>query len=167
MVFYDVKELILLVMMVMMERIHGMSGTDSVSPPPPLSSRMTIDASTQTLENFNIASQEGPSSFSSSHPLNDNPALNPDPVVLKETRRGFRCHFHIKAPVISCGFRKSRKVYPAGLLSADHPPSSSTGNHQESSHGETEKKVCERLSRIFSSIGKALPNPLSCMTPPC
>ncbi|KAL6488010.1 hypothetical protein MHYP_G00046360 [Metynnis hypsauchen] len=145
-----------------MERIHGIPGTDSISPPPP-SSRIANDVMRQTLENFVITSQEGPTSYSSSHTLNDNPALNPDPVVLKKRPHGF--WFHI--------FKKVNKVSPAGLLSADHPLNSSPGNHQEASQGESEdlmtpfKKARKRLSRIFSSIRKAVPTPLSCMTRPC
>ncbi|KAL6487995.1 hypothetical protein MHYP_G00046210 [Metynnis hypsauchen] len=145
-----------------MERIHGIPGTDSISPPPP-SSRIASDVMRQTLENFVIASQEGSTSYSSSHPLNDNPALNPEPVVLKKRPHGF--WFHI--------FKKLNKVSPAGLLSADHPLNSSPGNHQEASQGESEdlmtpfKKARKRLSRIFSSIRKAVPNRLSCMTRPC
>ncbi|KAL6488012.1 hypothetical protein MHYP_G00046380 [Metynnis hypsauchen] len=144
-----------------MERIHCIPGADSLSPPP--SSRIASDVMGQTLENFVIASQEGPTSYSSSHPLNDNPALNPEPVVLKKRPHGFR--FNI--------FKKLNKVSPAGLLSADHPLNSSPGNHQEASQGESEdlmtpfKKARKRLSRIFSSIRKAVPTPLSCMTRPC
>ncbi|KAL7876922.1 hypothetical protein SRHO_G00035650 [Serrasalmus rhombeus] len=77
-----------------------------------------------------------------------------------------------KAPVFSFGFRKLNKVCPAGLLSADHPPNSSPENLQEPLQTESKdlmtpfKKARKRLSRIFSSVGKALPNPLSCMTQP-
>ncbi|KAL7876769.1 hypothetical protein SRHO_G00034120 [Serrasalmus rhombeus] len=77
-----------------------------------------------------------------------------------------------KAPVFSFGFRKLNKVCPAGLLSADHPPNSSPENLQESLQTESKdlltpfKKARKRLSRIFSSVCKALPNPLSCMTQP-
>ncbi|KAL7834397.1 hypothetical protein SRHO_G00286440, partial [Serrasalmus rhombeus] len=154
-----------------MERIHGISGAHSVSPPL-LSSRIASDVMRQTLENFIIASQEGPSSYSSSHPLNDNPVLYPDPVVLKKGRHGFCFNVCKKAPVFSFGFRKLNKVCPAGLLSADHPPNSSPENLQEPLQTESKdlltpfKKARKRLSRIFSSVGKALPNPLSCMTRP-
>ncbi|XP_037394605.1 uncharacterized protein LOC119263504 [Pygocentrus nattereri] len=130
------------------------------------------DVVKETLQNFIISSQEGSSSCSSSSPQNDSPVMNPDPVVLKKGRHGFCSNVCKKAPVFSFGFRKLNNVCPAGLLSADHPPNSSPENLQESLQTESKdlltpfKKARKCLSRIFSSVGKALPNPLSCMTQP-
>ncbi|KAL6463466.1 hypothetical protein MHYP_G00278570 [Metynnis hypsauchen] len=152
-----------------MARIHDISGIDFVSPSH--LDRIASDVVRETLERFIISTQEGSSSCSSTSPFNDNCVLNPDPEVLKKSR-GFRFNICKKAPVISFGFKKLKKVCPAGLLSADHPPNSSSGNLQESSQTESKdlvtqfKKARKHLSRIFSTISKALPNPLSCMTRP-
>ncbi|XP_036429410.1 uncharacterized protein LOC118809998 [Colossoma macropomum] len=154
-----------------LEGIHDISRMDFASPS--YLRRIASDVVRETLENFIISSQEGSSSCSSSSPLNDNSVLNPDPVVLKKRSRGFCFNVCKKAPMISFGFMKLKKVCPAGLLSADHPPNPSSGNLQDSSQGESKdfltpfKKARKRLSKIFSSISKALPNPLRCMTRPC
>ncbi|KAL6488034.1 hypothetical protein MHYP_G00046600 [Metynnis hypsauchen] len=140
--------------------IQDVSVMDFVSPSH--LKRIASDVARETLENFIISSQEGLSSCSSSSPFNDSPVMNPDPVVLKKRPHGF-C-FNI--------FKKFNKVSPAGLLSADHPLNNSPGNGEEALQTESKdlmtpfKKVRKRLSRICSSISKALPNPLCCMTRP-
>ncbi|KAL6488036.1 hypothetical protein MHYP_G00046620 [Metynnis hypsauchen] len=140
--------------------IQDVSVMDFVSPSH--LKRIASDVARETLENFIISSQEGLSSCSSSSPFNDSPVMNPDPVVLKKRPHGF-C-FNI--------FKKFNKVSPARLLSADHPLNNSPGNGEEALQTESKdlmtpfKKVRKRLSRICSSISKALPNPLCCMTRP-
>ena len=91
-----------------LEEIHDVSGLDFASPS--YLRRIASDVVRETLENFIISSQEGSSSCSSSSPFNDDPVLNPDPVVLKKRSRGFCFHICKKAPVFSFGFRVSKNL---------------------------------------------------------
>ncbi|KAL6481672.1 hypothetical protein MHYP_G00097520 [Metynnis hypsauchen] len=81
---------------------------------------------------------------------------------------GIRFTFTKKVPVFRFGLKNS--VYPADLVSDDHPSTSSSGN-QKSSQRESKilmspfKKTRKHLSRMFSAISKALPNPFKSMTP--
>ncbi|KAL7832303.1 hypothetical protein AOLI_G00298510 [Acnodon oligacanthus] len=117
---------------------------------------------TDTLENCGISSQETCSSTSST--LSDREA-----VAVKKSHR-FNFFKGKKAPVIRLGQKKSTKACPAGVESNNHRPASDSGAHQESLRRESTvtpfKETRKRLSRMFSAVRKALPNPFSCMTRP-
>ncbi|KAL7845631.1 hypothetical protein AOLI_G00238230 [Acnodon oligacanthus] len=151
------------------EAIQDISGMDSMtldSTPSPLS-RIASAVMEETLENLVISREESLSDCSSSISLNETRTLNPDPVAVKKRGLGIFCK---KAPVFRFALKKS--VYPAGLVSDDHPATSSSGNLQNSSQRELKilmsplKKTRKHLSRMFFAISKALPNPFKCMTPP-
>ncbi|KAL6486777.1 hypothetical protein MHYP_G00034040 [Metynnis hypsauchen] len=114
-----------------------------------------------TLENCSTSSQE--TSSSSSSPLNDR-----EPEVVRKRSHGLHFFVGRKAPFISFGQKKSTKAGPAGVDSGNHQADS--GNHQQSPQRESTaapfKKTRKRLSRMFSAVCKALPNPFSCMSPP-
>ncbi|KAL7832298.1 hypothetical protein AOLI_G00298460 [Acnodon oligacanthus] len=117
---------------------------------------------TETLENCGISSQETCSSTCST--LSDREA-----VAVKKSHR-FNFFKGKKAPVVRLGQKKSTKACPAGVESKNPQPASDSGAHQESLRRESTvtpfKKTRRRLSRMFSAVRKALPNPFSCMTPP-
>ncbi|KAL7832310.1 hypothetical protein AOLI_G00298580 [Acnodon oligacanthus] len=117
---------------------------------------------TDTLENCGISSQETCSSTSST--LSDREAV----AVKKSHRLNF--FKGKKAPVVRLGQKKSTKACPAGVESKIPQPASDSGAHQESLRRESTvtpfKKTRRRLSRMFSAVRKALPNPFSCMTRP-
>ncbi|KAL6464126.1 hypothetical protein MHYP_G00285170 [Metynnis hypsauchen] len=130
-----------------------------------------------TLENRSTSSQETSSSSSS---LLD----GREPEVVRKRSRGLRFFGGRKAPFISFGQKKSTKAGPAGVESTNHQADSGnhqsdSGNHQSDSGSQlsfsalqTEstakpfRKARKRLSRMFSAVRKALPNPCSCMCPP-
>ncbi|KAL6464129.1 hypothetical protein MHYP_G00285200 [Metynnis hypsauchen] len=130
-----------------------------------------------TLENRSTSSQETSSSSSS---LLD----GREPEVVRKRSRGLRFFGGRKAPFISFGQKKSTKAGPAGVESTNHQSDSGnhqsdSGNHQSDSGSQlsfsalqTEstakpfRKARKRLSRMFSAVRKALPNPCSCMCPP-
>ncbi|KAL7832307.1 hypothetical protein AOLI_G00298550 [Acnodon oligacanthus] len=117
---------------------------------------------TETLENCGISSQETCPSTSSA--LSDREA-----VAVKKSHR-FNFFKGKKAPVVRLGQKKSTKACPAGVESKNPQSASDSGAHQESLRRESTvtpfKKTRKRLSRMFSAVRKALPNPFSCMTPP-
>ncbi|KAL6464120.1 hypothetical protein MHYP_G00285110 [Metynnis hypsauchen] len=130
-----------------------------------------------TLENRSTSSQE--TSSSSSSPLDGR-----EPEVVRKRSRGLRFFGGRKAPFISFGQKKSTKAGPAGVESTNHQADSGnhqsdSGNHQSDSGSQLScaalqrestakpfRKARKRLSRMFSAVRKALPNPCSCMCPP-
>ncbi|KAL7840519.1 hypothetical protein AOLI_G00258420 [Acnodon oligacanthus] len=100
-------------------------------------------------------------SSSSSSPLNDR-----EPEDVRKKSCGFHFFVSRKAPFISFGQKKSTNAGPAGMESINDQ--SDSGNHQQSLQRESTampfKKV--NVSRMFSVVCKALPNPFTCMSPP-
>ncbi|KAL7832316.1 hypothetical protein AOLI_G00298640 [Acnodon oligacanthus] len=113
---------------------------------------------TETLENCGISSQETCSSTSST--LSDREA-----VAVKKSHR-FNFFKGKKAPVVRLGQKKSTKACPAGVESKNHQSASEREALRRESTVTPFKKTRRRLSRMFSAVRKALPNPFSCMTRP-
>ncbi|KAL7832312.1 hypothetical protein AOLI_G00298600 [Acnodon oligacanthus] len=113
---------------------------------------------TDTLENSGISSQETCSSTSST--LSDREAV--------AVKKGHRFNFFKgkKAPVVRLGKKKSTKACPAGVESNNHQSAYEREALRRESTVTPFKKTRKRLSRMFSAVRKALPNPFSCMTPP-
>ncbi|KAL6464119.1 hypothetical protein MHYP_G00285100 [Metynnis hypsauchen] len=161
------------------ERINDVSVCDVTSPgaSPPPSSKAGSETVRDTLENRSTSSQETSSSSSS---LLD----GREPEVVSKRSCGLCFFGGRKAPFISFGQKKSTKAGPAGVESTNHQADSGnhqsdSGNHQSDSGSQlscaalqTEstakpfRKARKRLSRMFSAVRKALPNPCSCMCPP-
>ncbi|XP_036445964.1 uncharacterized protein LOC118821459 [Colossoma macropomum] len=151
------------------ERSQDVSPLDFKSPAvsPTTSSRAGSTMAKETLDNHIISSKDYETYSSSSSPLNDHRSSDPNPVAVKKSSRGFHFILCKKAPVFSPGVKKSSKVCPAGMMSDHHQSTSSSGNLQKSEQRESAfRKTRKRLSRIFTAIRKALPNPFQCMTPP-
>ncbi|KAL6464117.1 hypothetical protein MHYP_G00285080 [Metynnis hypsauchen] len=145
------------------------------SPNPPI--KAGSETVRDTLANRSTSSQE--TSSSSSSPLNGR-----EPEAVRKRSRGLRFFGGRKAPFISFGQKKSTKAGPAGVESTNHQADSGnhqsdSGNHQSDSGSQLScsaqqrestvtpfRKARKRLSRFFSAVCKALPNPCSCMCPP-
>ncbi|KAL6471612.1 hypothetical protein MHYP_G00202620 [Metynnis hypsauchen] len=129
---------------------------------PTASSKAGSQIVTDTLETCSTSSQQMCSSTSS--PLGDREA-----VAVRKSQR-FNFFVGKKSRFISLGQKRSTEACPAGVESRNHQSASDSGAHQESLRRESTvtpfKQMRIRLSRIFSAICKALPNPCSCMTRP-
>ncbi|KAL7832302.1 hypothetical protein AOLI_G00298500 [Acnodon oligacanthus] len=111
-----------------------------------------------TLENCGISSQETCSSTSSIQ-------SDREAVAVKKSHR-FNFFKGKKAPVIRLGQKKSTKACPAGVESKNHQSASEREALRTELTVTPFKKTRKRLSRMFSAVRKALPNPFSCMTRP-
>ncbi|XP_036416234.1 uncharacterized protein LOC118800168 [Colossoma macropomum] len=155
------------------ERNHDVSVLDvkSVCVSPTTSSTAGTAMGRETLENLSISSQQYEIYSSSCSPVSESSPYYPNPLDMKK-RRVFRFIVGKLAPLFSIRLKKSGKVCPAGLVSDSHQSPSTSGNLQKSSQRESKvlmtpfKKTSNRLSRIFSAIRRALPNPFQCLTPP-
>ncbi|KAL7850707.1 hypothetical protein SRHO_G00200560 [Serrasalmus rhombeus] len=60
--------------------------------------------------------------------------------------------------------KTSSKVFPVNMMSDHHQSTSSSGNHQKSEQRESAfRRTRKNISRIFTAIRKAVPNPFQCM----
>ncbi|KAL6485963.1 hypothetical protein MHYP_G00053550 [Metynnis hypsauchen] len=145
---------------------------------PTASSTAGTPMAKETLEILSISSKENETYTSSSSPENESRSVDPAPVAVETSSGGFQFIVPNKAPVINIGIKTSSELCPAVLVSGSHqspsttgkPFSSTSGHLQESSDRKSKvsmtsfRKTRQRLSRIFSAIHRALPNPFQCMT---
>ncbi|KAL6477101.1 hypothetical protein MHYP_G00156000 [Metynnis hypsauchen] len=142
-----------------------LSDIKSPAVPPTTSSRAGSTMVKETLDNHITSSQDYETYSSSSSLLNDHRLSDPNPVAVKKSKRGFRFIVCRKAPLFSPG-KKSSKIFPVDMMSDHHQSTSSSGNLQKAEQRESAfRKTCKHLSRIFTAIRKALPNPFQCLTP--